>query len=139
MRNKMIVLLLLAAALLSLTGCGSAAAGPPPDLTGEWVQTGSENAAFYQVATITEDTITAYWYVTEDDVRRMYWCGTFVPPEDGSSSYTWVSENTATALNHTNWTIDDETKTFTYKKGKLVYNVNMGNMRMSVALEKISD
>ena len=123
---------------LLLGGCGDTGEDlPAPDLTGHWVQVGSEGTTFYQVADITGDTIECFWHVTEDDVNRLYWSGTFTPPENGKQPYSWASVNNLARALTSNWALRDEEKTFTYDKDRLSYIVSMGNMRVTVALEKV--
>lgn len=128
--------LLLAA---SLTGCGGPKEpAPVPDLKGEWEQVGGANMNFYQIATITDSTIECFWRVTEDDSEYLYWSGTFTAPETGETPYQWESVNNPRRTKISNWALRDDTKTFTYEDGKLSYIVSMGNMRMTVGLEKVS-
>ena len=122
---------------LGLAGCGENGENlPPPDLTGHWVQVGSEGATFYQVADITDSTIECSWHVTEDNVDHLYWSGSFIPPENGRQPYSWTSVNDMERIYTSNWALRDPEKTFTYQKDQLTYIVSMGNMRVTVALEK---
>lgn len=123
---------------LCLSSCGSKNSdAPPPDLTGEWKQVGEINN-FYQIATITGDTIETYWYVVSDGSLHLYWTGTFTPPEDGKEPYTWQSVNNLEKAETSPWARREETNSFTYKDGKISYVTRMGSLNISVALERLS-
>ena len=124
---------------LCLSSCGSNGSdAPPPDLTGEWKQM-SEDSTFYQIASITGDTIETYWYVVADESVYLYWTGTFTPPEDGKEPYTWQSVNDIEKAETSPWAMRDGMKSFTYKDGKISYIVRMGNLSVSVALERLPE
>ena len=136
--KRLLVILLAALPALVLGGCRqSTASAEPPDLTGNWVQVNGEATNFYQIATITEDTVECYWRLNSTGEEFLYWAGTFTPPEDGTEPYTWTSENNLEKALTSNWAERDETKTFTYKDGKLSYNVSMAHLRMTYALERV--
>ena len=137
--KKLKKIICMAAVVLSLclSSCGSGRSAPPPDLTGEWKQVG-ESGNFYQIATITDDTIETYWYVVSDGSLHLYWTGTFTPPENGKGSYTWQSVNDLDKAQTSPWARREETNSFTYKDGKITYVARMGSLNVSVALEKLS-
>ncbi|MBQ9647251.1 MAG: hypothetical protein IJV43_02680 [Oscillospiraceae bacterium] len=138
MRKKLLSLLLAAAAALALAGCAKNP-GPPPDLTGGWIQL--SQGEWFHIATITNDTIEIWWYLPAEDERNLYWSGTFTPPEDGKEPYTWTSANNYTEeeLNRSytyNRTSREETKEFSYKNGQISYNVTSGHLRLGYTLER---
>ena len=135
--KKSLVLLLAALLALALGGCNTTVSATPPDLTGNWKQENSDGLNFYQIATITDDTIQCYWYLPEYDEEHLYWTGTFTPPADGREPYTWTSQNNLENPHLEQWAERDDTKTFTYEKGQLSYNVNMAHLRMTYALERV--
>ena len=137
--KKLIMILLTALLALALGGCGEdAASAGPPDLIGTWRQQDYEATNFYQIAVITEDTIECYWHLNSTDEEFLYWSGTFTPPADGTEPYVWASENDVEKAMTSHWAVrDEETKTFTYKDGKLSYIVNMAHLRMTYALERV--
>ena len=138
MKLKKIVCMVAMALVFCLSSCGSRRNAPPPDLTGEWRQVG-EADSFYQVATITEDTIETYLYVVSDESIYLFWTGTFTPPENGKEPYTWQSVNDIEKAQTSHWAMRDEVKSFTYKDGKISYIARMGNLNVNVALEKLPE
>ena len=127
--------------LCALCGCGGPdwAALPPPNLNGDWIQVGAEGSNFYQIATITDNTIECFWHVTKDSSEYLYWSGSYAPPEEGSKTYSWTSANNMKRALTSSWALRDESKTFTYNQetDELSYIIIMGNMRMTVALERV--
>ena len=128
---KKLVCLLCAAMVLSLAGCGGGK--EIPDLTGEWEAAGDSGES-YQVATITEDTITIYW--SSEDASALYWAGSFVPPTSADEPYTWESVNDTEQTDHAIMASTDDTKTFTYEDGKISYEVSAFGVTGTVSLEK---
>lgn len=135
--KKLLAILLTALLALALGGCGETVSAEPPDLTGTWRQQDYEATNFYQVAIITEDTVECYWHLNSTGEEFLYWTGTFTPPENGAEPYTWTSQNNLEKALTSNWAERDDTKTFTYKEGKLSYNVNMAHLRMTYALVRV--
>lgn len=133
--------LLLAALLLAaLAACGErddGASRPAPDLTGEWKQVRAPSN-YYHIATIDDDEIRIYYFVVEDSSTYLYWIGSFTPPENGAEPYVWESVNRLPPeeARHEPWALRDETKTFTYKDGKITYAYNEGNIPLGKTLEK---
>ena len=139
MKLKKIVCMAAAAALsLCLSSCGNGGNSAPPDLTGEWKQVG-EAGNFYQIATVSDDTIETYWYVVSDGSLYLYWTGTFTPPEDGKEPYTWQSVNDLEKAQTSSWARREETNSFTYKDGKISFVARMGSLNVSVALERLPE
>ena len=139
--KKLLSVLLAALLALALGGCGeNTASAEPPDLIGTWRQQDYEATNFYQIAIITEDRVECYWHLNSTGEEFLYWTGTFTPPGDGKEPYTWTSEIDLEKALTSNWSEQREaggTKTFTYKDGKLSYNVNMAHLRMTYALERV--
>ena len=138
MKLKKIVCMAAVVLALCLSSCGSGSDAPPPDLTGEWRQVDAADN-FYQIATITDDTIETYWYVVADEGVYLYWTGTFTPPEDGKEPYTWQSVNDLEKAQTSNWARREETNSFTYKDGKISFVARMGGLNVSVALERLPE
>lgn len=142
MSKKALALLLAVAMACALTACARREPGPPPDLTGDWIQPGDND--WCHIAAITEDTIKIWWYIPARSMYDLYWSGSFTPPEDDKEPYSWVSVNdfSADTLNSSarfNRATREEEKTFTYKDGKISYIVTSGHLQMGYVLERIED
>lgn len=139
MKQKIAALLLAALLPVLLASCGEGRGKEPkpaPDLVGEWKQAGNP-VNYYQIATITEDHMELYWFVVQDSSTHLYWTGSFTPPETGDEPYVWTSVNDLEDPYHEPWALRNETKNFTYKDGKITYNVDQGHLRTGVTLEKV--
>ncbi len=140
MKKRVFALLLAAAAVFALASCAHRKPGPPPDLTGAWIQPGENE--WCHIARITEDQIDIWWYIPARSIYNLYWSGSFTPPTDDSEPYTWQSTNAYTpeALDLSpryNRTSREEVKSFTYQDGKIGYIVTAGHLQMSYALERM--
>lgn len=114
---------------------------PLPDLSGHWVQVGvTEETPWYFYADITGDLIEIYWYLPEDNESALYWSGTYTPPKAGDREpYTWVSVNDLAKSKTSMRGSREETKTFTYKRGKLAFVLTAGHIQMGFSLEKAQE
>lgn len=135
------VIPLIAALCLLLAACGTGDYGPPPDLSGSWGRPTNDGANWYFIGTITGDVILVEWYQPEYDETYLYWEGTFTPPADGKEPYSWNSTTLHTveeleSSNLFNRATREQTKTFTYKDGKISFLVTSGYLRMSYAIER---
>lgn len=136
-----VAVIILAAAAIYLGSRPPKEPAPPPDLTGEWSQ--NSGGEWYHIATITDDMIEVWWYLPSEDLRELYWQGTFTPPVDGEEPYAWESANNLSmqelSLYKHRRTSREEVKTFTYKDGKLSYVVTAGHLQMVFALERAEE
>ena len=121
---------------LSLVACGGSKQKDPPDLTGQWKQTNSNSSDSYQTATISGNTIEVYWYTASDQTSALYWAGTFEAPTTADEPYTWDSVNDKEKTDYAMLASGDDTKTFTYKGGKISYSVSAMGVTTTVELEK---
>ena len=133
----------MAALCLLLAACGPKDYGPPPDLTGKWGLP-SEGANWYFTGTVTEDIIKVEWYQPTYDETYLYWEGTFTPPEDGKEPYKWESSTLHTVKELESSRLFDratreQTKTFTYKDGKISFLVTAGHLRTGYTIERASE
>ena len=116
---------------------------PPADLNGQWRQVNTEESSYYHLASIHDGVVEVYWYTPSDDSLDLYWYGTYTPPQDGKTPYTWESESLLETLG--NWkslrfALRDESKEFTYsEKGELSYTIYYGHIKMSSSLERTMD
>jgi hypothetical protein len=107
-----------------------------PDLTGSWKQSNSGSEDAYQAATISGDTISINWVSDGGDTESVYWVGTFTPPADGTSPYTWTSARDAAATDSALLASMDDTKEFTVEDGELSYKASLMGTTTTVRLEK---
>ncbi len=143
MRKRLALALLVLGAVCALAACGGRKpAGPPPDLTGEWIQ--PSGGDWYHVATITDDKLEIWWFLPAYGIRNLYWSGTFTPPADDKEPYAWESSNNYTVAqleaSYANRRASREpVKTFTYEDGKITYIVTAGHLQMTYSLIRVED
>lgn len=109
-----------------------------PDLTGRWKQVNAATDDSYQTAIITDSTIEVYWINKSSQTQSLYWSGTFKAPTTPDQPYSWVSQNDKSKTDYALLASPDDTKTFTYEKGKISYSVSMLGITKTVNLEKVS-
>jgi hypothetical protein len=107
-----------------------------PDLAGAWKQTNSGSDDAFQAAVITADTITINWVSDGGDTESIYWVGTFTPPIDDASPYTWTSSRDAAATDSAMLASTDDSKDFTFEDGELSYKASLMGTTTTVRLEK---
>ena len=107
-----------------------------PDLAGTWKQTNSESEDAYQAAVITGDTIAINWVSDGGDTESIYWVGTFTPPADDASPYTWTSTRDAAATDSAMLASTDDSKDFTFEAGEVSYKASLMGTTTTVRLEK---
>lgn len=107
-----------------------------PDLTGEWKQENSNSEDSYQVATISGDTIEINWVSDNGDTKSLYWAGSFEAPTTADEPYSWDSENDHSKTESVLLASGDDTKTMTYEKGVLSYEVSAMGTTTKVKLKK---
>lgn len=153
MKRRWLACLLSGLMLLSLVGCGGekapaaqdtpevqkSAPATPPDLSGEWKQANSNSEDSYQAAYIADGAVEVYWVLNEgsdDESIALYWAGTFTPPETADEPYAWESANDKSRTNSALMASGDDTKTFTYRDGKISYSVSIQGQTVDVELTK---
>ncbi len=142
MKKKIIALLSAFLCALTLIACRQEY-GPPPDLRGEWQQ--PDASEWYFTGTITDDTIKIMWYLPREKKSFLYWEGTFTPPENDKTPYSWKSatlhtEEELDSSNFNNRATREQVKTFTYDKdGKLSFIMTSGHLQMGYTLEKVTE
>lgn len=105
----------------------------PVNLVGEWKQTNSDDPERWQKATITADTIEVYWVAEAGDTTALYWAGTVEVPAEGES-FSFDSVNDTAKTENALLASSDETKTFTYDRGELSYDVTVQGVTTTVRL-----
>lgn len=156
--KKLIAPLAVAAALaLTLAGC-SANQGDPakdttdtaiikstpthiperaPELTGSWKQNNSKSADGWTSATITGATITVNFVTDKGDSTSLFWVGTFTPPKDAKTPYTWTSTRDKTATDNALLASTDDTKDFVYDHGEISFPVTITGTTATVRMSKV--
>lgn len=91
-------------------------------LEGNWEE--KEKGDSYQAGYIHDDIIEIFWISDGGDTKALYWSGSYTAPDNLDNGYSWDSinnkEKTATAL----LASGDDTKTFTYENGEIVYKAS---------------
>lgn len=111
-------------------------AAAAPDLAGTWKQTNSGSDDAYQAAVITGDTIAVNWVSDGGDTESIYWVGTFTPPTEDASPYTWTSTRDAAATDSAMLASTDDSKDFTFEDGEVSYKASLMGTTTTVRLEK---
>lgn len=124
--NKLI--LILAAIVFALSACGNSSISIPSDSptssNGIWAGDG-------MTAEVKDGDIEIHF--ESDDTKALYWSGTFPKTfEDGEFESTGDTEAMFASLMGSS----DETKTFTFKDGKIIYEVSAMGVTKTVKLER---
>lgn len=149
MKKKLLPLSLLLCLVFLLCSCSSTEQEPPqisngqgqsepaapPDLSGEWIQDGADPSETYQAATISGNTIEINWISDNGSTKALYWAGSFTPPTE-SGDFSWDSENDKSKTDMALLASGDDTKTFSYIDGKIVYEVTAMGVTKQIALIK---
>lgn len=139
-RKLAIISFCVALIITIFTGCtgkdGDTSGNEIPDLTGEWKQENSNSEDSYQVATISGDTIEINWVSDNGDTKSLYWAGSFEAPTTADEPYSWDSENDHSKTESALLASGDDTKTMTYEKGVLSYEVSAMGTTTKVKLKK---
>ncbi|MDE5909814.1 MAG: hypothetical protein K2H52_13885 [Lachnospiraceae bacterium] len=132
MKKKLIILSLTVFTILFSTGCGKAK--EVPDLSGTWKS--EENNGSYQEAVITADTIEINWVSDNGATKSIYWVGTYTAPTEATDTYEWISERDKEKTDFALLASTDDTKTFSYSKGKISYSASALGTTTTVELTK---
>ena len=107
MRKKLFAILLVGIFVLSLYACGS---NSKTDLS--WME-----------AEIKDDVITINWISDEGESTSVFWVGSYDAPKDSGNEYSWESKRDKDKTDKEPLASSDDTKKFTYKDGKLTYQM----------------
>lgn len=132
MKKKLIILSLTVLTILFSTACGKAK--EVPDLSGTWQS--EENNGSYQEASITSDTIEINWVSDGGATKSIYWAGTYTAPTEATDTYEWTSERDKEKTDSALLASGDDSKVFTYNKGKISYSVSALGSTTTVELTK---
>lgn len=108
----------------------------PLDLSGQWKQINSDIEGYYYGAVINGDRIEIYNASDIDDIRTLYWSGSFTSPDTSDELYSWVSKNNFARTELSSLASSDNTKSFTYENGQISYSVTSLGVTSTVYLEK---
>lgn len=106
------------------------------DLDGDWTQTNSKSKDNYQAATIADDTIEVKWVADGGDTTSLFWAGSVETPGTGEATFKWESTNDTSKTESSILASSEPTKTFTYDKGVISYEVSALGIPTIVKLEK---
>lgn len=135
MKKKLFALSMAILMVLLSAACGSASAEKEiPDLSGVWKS--KDNDGSYQEATITSDTIEINWISDGGATKSIYWFGTYIAPTEVTDTYEWVSERDKEKTDSALLASTDDTKKFSYSKGKLKYEVSAFGTTTTLELTK---
>ena len=118
MRKKLFAILLVGIFVLSLYACGS---NSKTDLSGTW-KTKEEDGSWME-AEIKDDVITINWISDEGESTSVFWVGSYDAPKDSGNEYSWESKRDKDKTDKEPLASSDDTKKFTYKDGKLTYQM----------------
>lgn len=107
-----------------------------PDLTGNWKQNNSASDDGWMTATIDGNTITANFVTDNGDTTSLFWVGTFTPPTDDKSPYTWTSTRDTAATDSALLASTDPSKDFIYEDGEISFPVSIAGSSATVRLSK---
>lgn len=70
------------------------------------------------------------------DTESIYWVGTFTPPADDASPYTWTSTRDAAATDSAMLASTNDSKDFTFEDGEVSYKASAMGTTTTVRLAK---
>lgn len=147
------MLAVLAALLLTTTGCSAAtapassapadapsASAPAPapkqlDLTGSWSWKDAPDPSKTMTATITADRIEIHWPST-DGSNPLYWAGSFTPPKPGEDAYTFTSNGDTAAMQKSLLASSDATKKFSFANDAISFDITVQGTTKTLKLTR---
>lgn len=145
--KRLLVLLLSVLMVISLFGCGSSTpttnessgsaeseteeeATEPLDLTGNWEQ--ANKGETFMSSHIEGNTIEVYWMM--EDGKYLYWAGNYDAPTEDTKEYSWTSNNDTVKTGSAILASTAETKEFTYKNDRIVFDVSVQGQTSTIEL-----
>ncbi|MGB3731684.1 hypothetical protein [Microbacterium sp.] len=108
----------------------------PVSLEGTWKQSNSKAEGSAMEATVVGQTITIDFIIDGGKTTALYWVGTVVVPQDGSTSFTWTSEADTAKLKNALLGSQDATKNFSYDNGVIRYEVTIQGQTAQVEMAR---
>ena len=133
MRKKLFAILLVGIFVLSLYACGS---NSKTDLSGTW-KTKEEDGSWME-AEIQDDVITINWISDEGESTSVFWVGSYDAPKDSGNEYSWESKRDKDKTDKEPLASSDDTKKFTYKDGKLTYQMTGFGVTTTMSMTAVS-
>ncbi len=147
--KKMFLSIMISASLASsLIGCGNTVTNQTnaiesqeikadTNLSGIWRS--ENNNGNYHEATITENSIIINWVSDDGKTKSLYWAGTYTPPNEYVTEYSWVSNNDHDKTDSAMLASTDDTKEFLFKNGIISYSTSAMGTTTTMELSKYSD
>ena len=140
MKKKVTIILLTLCFSCFMVACSSGKISTdenePTDLTGTWAS--KDNNGSYQEAVITGDTIEINWITNSGKTKSIYWIGTYAAPVKSVDEYSWTSKRDKEKTDSAILASTDDTKDFTYKSGKISYEVSVMGTTTTTELDQVS-
>ncbi|WP_433675213.1 hypothetical protein [Microbacterium gorillae] len=109
----------------------------PLSLVGEWKTTNSASETSWQTAVITDTTITITWVSDGGSTTALYWAGSYLPPSDATTTYSWESANDTAQTSSALMASSDPAKSFHYDNGVLSYEASALGVTKTVTMERV--
>lgn len=148
MKKKVLSILISASLALPLISCGNTVPEQTNAIESQETKTATNfsgiwrsenNNGSYHEATITDNSITINWVSDDGKTKSLYWAGTYTPPNEYVTEYSWVSNNDHNKTDSAMLASTDDTKEFLFKNGILSYSTSAMDTTTTMELSKYSD
>lgn len=124
------------------TGSDNAAASAPEptvkalDLTGKWKQSNSNSDEDFMVAEIKNGVISVDWNLESEDMKAVYWIGSYEAPKGGENSYSWTSKRDKDKTESALLAAGSDTKEFTHEGDVISFEVSIQGTTKTIKMER---
>lgn len=148
MKKRFLTILVCASMTLLVVGCGNNTTNQDQSIATQETYTATNlsgiwrsenNDGSYHEATITENSIIINWVSDDGKTKSLYWAGTYTPPNEYVTEYSWVSENDHEQTDSALLASTDDTKEFLFKNNVLSYSASALGTTTTMELSKYSD